>query len=456
MLEIAVLPGKGRGYRATEDITAGTTIHVSEPLTTTVSQEWIPETCFWCFNFSYPKKQKFKAVSTREEQLELSNQWLSSKEDGYTSKGSVTHAVQQLASTLVFKDILFCSETCREEFKRSGLSTPFEWYMTMAANYRLDNEFKRNKLKETNLIQNQLKDEEIMIIESLDIHDDKALSDWLDEAWSCIVDNDFELYREIDDTDRAMCRLIASCIIRKDAELYPCNDNLPPLPRFKDLLAIQNNELSHFRSCFINPKNELYPSHDNQKSISSSLLLPCIQHIIKLGPKERRELLLSVLPLEVLDVMALYSFFARAFKDTHVTKKNSIKIPTLANLDHRLFRSIYFRERANSFGLWEMSHDHTDVTDDLELLGWGIYPSAVYFNHSCDANVIKIRDGRKMKFIAKRMIKKGEEACISYGNVEEDVENRRSRLLKHYHFLCQCTRCIQEDEQNNNNKRSNC
>ncbi|KAI8094830.1 uncharacterized protein B0P05DRAFT_439039, partial [Gilbertella persicaria] len=105
-----------------------------------------------------------------------------------------------------------------------------------------------------------------------------------------------------------------------------------------------------------------------------------------------------------------------------------------------LFRAIYFRERANSFGLWEMSPDGT-VTDDLELLGWGIYPSAVYFNHACDANVNKIREGRQLKFIANRTIQKGQEACISYGSVHDTVDIRRARLFEHYHFMCACTQC---------------
>ena len=115
-----------------------------------------------------------------------------------------------------------------------------------------------------------------------------------------------------------------------------------------------------------------------------------------------------------------------------------------------MFRAIYFREMANSFGLWEMSSQQEqkendgNVTDDLELLGWGIYPSAVYFNHACNANVRKIRDGRKMVFIAKCDIEEGEEACISYGCVEDTVEERRKRLLEHYHFLCACNRCEQE------------
>ncbi|KAI8369000.1 hypothetical protein BD560DRAFT_330574, partial [Blakeslea trispora] len=84
------------------------------------------------------------------------------------------------------------------------------------------------------------------------------------------------------------------------------------------------------------------------------------------------------------------------------------------------------------------------ITDDLELLGWGIYPSAVYFNHSCDANVIKVRKKRNIKFIAIHTIEQDQETCISYGAVHEPVETRRARLLEHYHFECQCTRCIDE------------
>ncbi|KAI9319328.1 hypothetical protein BX666DRAFT_1830835, partial [Dichotomocladium elegans] len=105
-------------------------------------------------------------------------------------------------------------------------------------------------------------------------------------------------------------------------------------------------------------------------------------------------------------------------------------------------RAIYFRENANSFGLWEMPHgDNQGVTDDLELLGWGLYPSAVYFNHACDANITKTRDGRNMLFVANRDIEPGQEACIAYGSVEEPVLERQRRLLENYHFLCTCDRC---------------
>jgi hypothetical protein len=404
-LEVALLPGKGRGYKATTHIAAGSTIHISQPLATTVSQEWMPETCMWCFDFKYPKKQKVKPL-TEQEQCALITEW---KLKSSAKKNSI-----------LLKDFLFCSETCRDSCK-SQFSTS-EWNMTWAAYYRLDNEFKNCKPANIATSSEDLDCLVGKVKQWISIEDDQALSAWLDRAWECLT-QDLELHRDIQDTDRAMCRLIASCIIRKHTAA--ADEASSPIPSFQDILLIQNNELSHFRSHYTSsvfPNNQLPDLHQFTNS---------------------KKLLLAILPSELLDVMALYTFFARAV----TTPLHSV--PTLT-VDHVLFRSIFFRERANSFGLWEHSDDETTksesgVTDDVELLGWGIYPSAVYFNHSCDANVIKVRQGRTIQFIARRMIEKGEEACISYGCVDEDMSQRRTRLLEHYHFVCQCTRCIQEE-----------
>ncbi|KAG2232715.1 hypothetical protein INT48_000072 [Thamnidium elegans] len=390
LLEISVLPGKGRCYIATTYIPVGTVIHVSEPLATTVSQEWTPETCLWCFDFAYPKKQKIKAV-TEQDKIKLSNEWSVPKKN------------------LAFKDMLFCSENCKLNCQNLLKS---EWVPMLAIHYRLDCEFKNTCNVPT--VKGPI---ELEFSKWIDINNDEALSAWLNNAWTCLTE-DLDIYREVQNTDRSMCRLIAACILRKqNSKDY----NLSP---FQDLLVIQNNELSHFKTHF---DSSLYPNHPQQ------LPLHCT-----------KEVYLSMMPDDILDVMALYCFFARTLtKPLH-------KVPVLSDISHELFRSIFFRERANSFGLWEMSNDEVanasgGVSDDLELLGFGIYPSAVYFNHSCDANVIKVRDGRSMKFISRRMIDEGEEACISYGSVDDDVHNRRQRLLEHYHFLCQCIRCIQED-----------
>ncbi|GAN09741.1 potential protein lysine methyltransferase [Mucor ambiguus] len=401
LIEIAVLPGKGRGYRATTTIAAGTVLHVSGPLATTVSQEWILETCMWCFNFSYPKKQKIKVMTMQEEKA-LIIQWKVSPKKNNSS---------------LFKDMLFCSESCKSQFKLHDKTS-----LIVASHYRLDQQHKSSSNHTTDVPIPAHVQQSIESIPWISIDNNELLTLWLEDAWDCITKSD-DICRDIDDNDKAMCRLIAACISRKHN--YP--------DHFEELLVIQNNELAHFRNHYT--ASTSYSSRINQ--------LP----ILKDGVN-KRETLLSMLPAEVVGVMALYIFFAR-------TLTNPLnQVPALANVDHQLFRSIYFRERANSFGLWELGDSGVSladggVTDDLELLGWGIYPSAVYFNHSCDANVVKVREGRQMKFIARRTIEKDEEACISYGSVGEDVNDRRARLLSHYHFLCQCTRCIQEGSQHN-------
>lgn len=393
LLEIAVLPGKGRGYRAKVDIPVGATIHVSEPLATTVSQEWSPETCAYCFHFVYPKRLKIRAVSLTEQSLLLSQWNVSSKKN-----------------SLILKDMMFCSQQCKTLAIEHGYLTS-DWNMTLAVHYRLDYEFQRRMNYNIPSLQRTKHGDWI------EIDDDVALLAWLDHAWDCLTD-DLDLYREIEDSDRSMCRLIAACILRKNSETKGTatpSATAATLPQYKDLLVIQNNELSLFKRLLKKPITKLaeYP-------------------------------LASMIPEQILDIMSLYTFFKRAMS------LEVGNVPELENVNHQVFREIYFRERANSFGLWELEQDgdiakgRGGVSDDLELLGFGIYPSAVYFNHACDANVIKVRQGKTIHFVARRMISQHEEACISYGTVEEDVYKRRERLLEHYHFICQCKTCVQE------------
>ncbi|KAG2205430.1 hypothetical protein INT47_007215 [Mucor saturninus] len=392
LLEIAFLPGKGRGFKAKDYIPAGTTLHISHPLATTVSQEWLPETCQACFHFIYPKKHKVRAVTPQEQSL-LATRW----------------QLPLKKNSVLFKDVLFCSLQCKQDV----IAKP-DWELSLAINYRLDLEFARST--QTDLSTSPIL--ESSAEEFIDIESDDALEAWLDHAWDSLTDN-LDLHQPVEDSDRAMCRLIASCILRKnneiDADIDTTFTTSAHTPQYKNLLVIQNNELSLFKSLYKSPITKL--------------------------PKNPAA---SNLPQEILDVMALYSFFKRA------VSQPLYHVPQLTHVNHQVFRAIFFRERANSFGLWEMGDEEIakgtgGVSDDLELLGFGIYPSAVYFNHSCDANVIKIRDGNRMKFIARRMIDQDEEACISYGSVDDSLFVRRQRLFEHYHFTCACTKCVQEE-----------
>ena len=97
------------------------------------------------------------------------------------------------------------------------------------------------------------------------------------------------------------------------------------------------------------------------------------------------------------------------------------------------------RHLSNSFGIWELP-----ISPDSENLGSAMYPSASYFNHSCDPNVMKVRQGRRVLFITEKYVEIEEELCISYGHTERDVEERQKLLQDWWGFTCICPRCRRE------------
>ncbi|KAK6464821.1 hypothetical protein DFJ63DRAFT_318049 [Scheffersomyces coipomensis] len=101
-------------------------------------------------------------------------------------------------------------------------------------------------------------------------------------------------------------------------------------------------------------------------------------------------------------------------------------------------REIIGRNLTNAFGIWS---ETSSTTEDREFFGFGVYPSASYFNHSCDPNLIKKRIKNTLEFVTKRDILPGEEICIDYGRfLDEDVEARRKEL-KEWFFDCGCEKC---------------
>lgn len=128
-------------------------------------------------------------------------------------------------------------------------------------------------------------------------------------------------------------------------------------------------------------------------------------------------------------------------KLVYQTLRDVLKFPYLEQ-DSRLFRKVVFREVANSFGIWDTAADRVD--DSSELLGYAVYPQAVFFNHSCAPNVSKRQKGRFIEFTTNRSVAAGEPLCIAYGDVTSPVEERRERLWLNYFFHCDCARCVAE------------
>ncbi|KAF2172278.1 hypothetical protein M409DRAFT_17511 [Zasmidium cellare ATCC 36951] len=106
-----------------------------------------------------------------------------------------------------------------------------------------------------------------------------------------------------------------------------------------------------------------------------------------------------------------------------------------------LCRTIVRADNHNAFGI------RSGGEDSEEYMGYGVYPSASYFNHSCAPNLKKQRVGRQWQFTAGLDISLGDQCCISYlGGDERDMnfEDRQRRLKEAWGFDCGCGRCTDE------------
>lgn len=111
----------------------------------------------------------------------------------------------------------------------------------------------------------------------------------------------------------------------------------------------------------------------------------------------------------------------------------------------KFVRQTLGKEAGNAFGIWELP-----MMSESECFGTAIHPAASYFNHECEPNVSKHREGRAMVFTANRDIAAGEQLFISYGMMDELPFTERQKLLEdQWFFICQCTRCKQESMKSN-------
>jgi hypothetical protein len=113
----------------------------------------------------------------------------------------------------------------------------------------------------------------------------------------------------------------------------------------------------------------------------------------------------------------------------HITAENCIELAR--------------RESWNSFGLRSLD----DGGD--EFFGFGVWPEASFFNHSCEPNVRKERVGRNWKFWSDRDVEMDGQLSISYlGGEEKDLrlEERRKRLMATWGFNCTCSKCLDEEK----------
>lgn len=87
-----------------------------------------------------------------------------------------------------------------------------------------------------------------------------------------------------------------------------------------------------------------------------------------------------------------------------------------------------------------------ELIPNVKVSSVSMYKVSSLFNHSCDPNIGSTSPilSNRLKWIALRPIKKGEEILNSYVQTEHPYDVRQQLLKDHYKFECQCSKCKAE------------
>jgi SET and MYND domain-containing protein len=121
-----------------------------------------------------------------------------------------------------------------------------------------------------------------------------------------------------------------------------------------------------------------------------------------------------------------------------------LSLDLLTHLTPHNCLTLVSRDSHNSFGIRSLDDNGS------EMFGYGAWPLASYWNHSCEPSVQKKRVGRAWEFWTEHDIQVGEELCISYMGGDEaelDVIERRGRSQDIWGFECACTKCMRDEEE---------
>ncbi|XP_023344711.1 N-lysine methyltransferase SMYD2 [Eurytemora carolleeae] len=79
----------------------------------------------------------------------------------------------------------------------------------------------------------------------------------------------------------------------------------------------------------------------------------------------------------------------------------------------------------------------------MKPIGGGLYCTAALFNHSCDPNIMRFNQGKRMVSVSCRSIRAGEKIYDCYGLpwYSKPWEERQRILIKFYRFTCSCLPC---------------
>lgn len=127
-----------------------------------------------------------------------------------------------------------------------------------------------------------------------------------------------------------------------------------------------------------------------------------------------------------------------AYTKTYLALLAVLPVSLLPIVTSEMLYLISSRDSHNSFGIRSLEDDGS------EFFGFGCWPAASYFNHSCNPNLDKKRVGRTWEFRTNRDVAEGDQLCITYLSGEERRLSRSKRMVtlkKNWGFECACERC---------------
>ncbi|CAF3717439.1 unnamed protein product [Rotaria sordida] len=381
----------GRGCFADTDLAQGTIVHeCSMPLSSTIARPFRKEVCESCFKFLHGKTLKFKLMSR------MNNQYNST---------SVSTSASASDSSLA---LYFCSQPCMDKFIALDIDDLYrESLLNVESLFikslnRCQYNLKREKQQEEAETEAELKLEN-------ELKQAKDIELFISQKWKEAEIN---------------CQLQLSKLKSKQRKNF--NNLIHLIPK------INENEYMEIKY-IIGILFQMYKRdncENNKLSSSSSVSLSSLELQI-----------FQLLQLNDIEKICKYPYLIHSY--TNKIYK-FLKISTLEKLQPyiipSIIRSIIGKSLTNAFGIWSI--DEPD--GNKEFFGYSLYPSASFFNHSCNPNLIKIKKGAKIIFKLSKNIKKNEELCINYGNSINDDLEIRQKDLKEWFFDCLCERCVEE------------
>lgn len=207
---------------------------------------------------------------------------------------------------------------------------------------------------------------------------------------------------------------------------------MKPTKRLRMLPRVTSDDYAEIRYVI----TVLYNYYREEKATFTSKLL-----ISEMDDDESltfEEKLFALLNSDELDKMRRYPYLLLSYINIYKFVRLVVPDEFLPYVNPQNIRNIIGKNLTNAFGVW------SDVGDEPEFFGFGVYPSGSFFNHSCVNNVAKIRIGASFDYVTSEDIEAGTELCISYGIRPEDPVDVRRKTLSEWFFTCGCKRCVEE------------